>query len=253
MKRRILSLLLALVLCMAVPAYAANAPQLSASGEQLVMDTAALLTQREASALNARLLEVSRTYGAQLVVITLSSMEGNNIDTFIESVYDGMELGYGSSHDGALLLVSMDPREYRILTNGLADEAIGASGIDAIGSLIVSDLSDGNYANAFHGFADECEYYLNGHLNGFPFDPGGTLLLSLIIGLVIGLVVVLILRAQLKSVRKQHQANVYIKPGSMHLTVSRDLFLYRTVDRHKKETSSSGSSRPSRSVGGGSF
>ena len=67
------------------------------------------------------------------------------------------------------------------------------------------------------------------------------------------LVVALILKGQLKSVRKQNQANVYVKPGSMQLTTSNDFFLYRTVDRTKKESSSSSSSGSSRNVGGGSF
>ena len=78
-------------------------------------------------------------------------------------------------------------------------------------------------------------------------------MIALGIGIVAGVVVAMVLKGQLKSVRKQNQANVYVKPGSMKLTASNDFFLYRTVDRRKKESSSSGSSGSSRSVGGGSF
>lgn len=250
MKRRFLSLVLALALCamMVLTAYAA-------SDEFLVLDEAGLLTDSEAEALNTKLQNISSTYNAQIVVVTIDTLEGSDIDEFIELVYDEMEFGYGTGHDGALLLVCMDLREYRILTNGMAQDAMGDFEIELIGDLIVPDLSDGYYADAFNTFADECEYYLNGHLNGFPFEPGATLLIALVIGLVVGVVTALILRGQLRSVHQQRKADVYVKPGSMQLTTCNDFFLYRTITRRKKESnsSSSGSSGSSRSVGGGSF
>lgn len=252
MKKRIISLTLALLLCIvfALPAYAA------AVEENLVYDEADLLSDAEEMELQEKLLTISHTYNAQLVVATVDSVDGNDIDAFINYVYDEMEFGYGQNHDGVLLLVCMDIREYRILTNGMADAAIGESGIESIGDHIVYDLSEGYYADAFYSFADECEYYLNGYLNGFPFEFGANLLIAAVIGIVAGLVVALVLKGQLKSVRQQKQANVYIKNGSMQLTARSDIFLYRTVDRRKKvktSSSSSGSSGSSRSVGGGKF
>jgi len=225
-------------------------------GQLLVLDEADLLSDSEEAALNTKLSTISSTYSAQIVVGTIESMEGGDIDQFIELAYDEMGLGYGDNHDGVLLLVCMDPREYRILSNGFAGEAIDSGDIDDIGDAIVSDLSDGDYAAAFDEFVDQCDYYLGGFINGFPFKFGKNLLIALVIGIVAGLIVAFILKGQLKSVRQQKQANVYIKPGSMQLTTSNDFFLYRTVDRRKKESSSSGSSNSSgssRSTGGGSF
>ena len=222
----------------------------------MVFDEADILSDAEELALEEKLVDASYAYDAQLVVATISDLDGGDIDGFIEFIYDEMDFGFGENHDGALLLVCMDPREYRILTNGMADEAIGESGINAIGDVIVSDLSDGNYSDAFNSFADECAYYLDGHINGFPFKFGKNLVIALVIGIIAGVVVALALKAQLKTVRQQKQANVYIKSGSMQLTASNDIFLYRTVERRKKENNSSGSSGSSgssRSVGGGSF
>ena len=232
-----------------------NAPA-GIDGEILVLDDANLLTESEAEALNEKLQKISSTYNAQIVIGTIPSMEGGSIDEFIELAYDEMGLGYGAGHDGVFLLVCMDPREYRILSNGMANAAIGDFEIGLIGELIVTDLSDGYYADAFDIFADECEYYLNGYLNGFPFEVEANLLIALVVGLVAGVVTALVLKGQLKTVRQQRKADVYVKPGSMQLTTSNDFFLYRTLDRRKKESSSSGSSGSSgssRSVGGGSF
>ena len=250
MKRRIISVVLVLAVCAAlcISAYAAE--------EQLVMDEASLLTNSEKAALNDRLQQISTTHGAQVVVMTVKSLQGTYIDRFINDTYDQLGLGYGENRDGVLLVVCMDPREYRILTNGMANQAIGDDEIDIICDIIVSDLSDGNYADAFESFADECEFYINGHLNGFPFDVGATLVFSLVIGVVIGLITVFVMKSKLKSVRRQNRAHEYVKNDSFEVTTRLDLFLYRTVSRRRKaqnNSSSSGSSRSSRSVGGGKF
>ena len=221
--------------------------------EYLVFDEADLLNDSEELALEEKLADLSGKYGAQIVVCTIESMDGGDIDEFLGYLYDEMEFGYGENHDGVLLLVCMDPREYRILSNGFAGEAIDSGDIDSIGDVIVSDLSDGNYAAAFDKFADQCDYYLDGHLNGFPFNAGKNLLICLIIGIVAGVVVAFVLKGQLKTVRKQNQANVHVKPGSMQVTVRNDFFLYRDVTRTKKESSNSSGSGSSRSTGGGSF
>lgn len=224
--------------------------------EILVFDEAALLDSGEEAELTQKLEEISQSYDAQLVVYTLDAVAVSaGIDTYVEAIYDGNGFGYGENRDGVLLLVSMNPREYRILSNGFAGSVIGPDEIQTISNKIQPDLSAGNYAKAFDTFADSCEYYLDGAENGFPFKFGKNLLISLGVGLLIGLIVALILKAQLKSVRKQDRANVYVKPGSMQVTLRNDLFLYRNVSRTKKQSSnqSSGGGGSSRSVGGGSF
>lgn len=248
MSKKIISAILILVLCFAL-AFSA-----SAATTANVYDDANLLSDSEETQLAQKLSSISEQYNAQVVIMTVSSTSGS-IDTYLEDVYDGMEMGYGTNHDGVLLLIGMGTREYRILSNGFAAEAITSSDIDMIGDVIVPDLSEGNYADAFHAFADECAYYLDGYINGFPFAFGTTLFICLIIGFVVGLIVALVLKGQLKSVRQQNRANNYLKPGSMQLNVHKDMFLYRNVTRTKKvsNNSSGGSGGSSRSTGGGSF
>ena len=220
----------------------------------LVWDEAELLNETEVAQLNSKLESISKKYKAEIRVVTLSSMDGGDIDEFLEYLYDESGFGYGENHDGVLLVVCMDPREYRILSNGFAGEAITSGDIDAIGEAFKFDLSDGNYADAFDTFADKCEYYLDGHINGFPFNTGKNLLICLGIGLVVALIVTGIWKSQLKSVRKQSAANAYVKAGTMQITQSGDFFMYRNVTKTQKQSSSSsGSSGSSRSTGGGSF
>lgn len=224
-----------------------------ADEEVLVYDQAGLLSDTEAAALNEKLREISEEYEAQIIIATIDTLDDGDIDGFVEDFYDDMEFGYGKDHDGVLLLVCMDPREYRILSNGFAADALEDEQIEAIGEAIASDLSDDEYTDAFDVFADQCDYYLDGYLNGFPFNSTENLAIALVVGLVVGVIVALVLKGQLKSVRKQNQANVYVKPGSMQITSRSDLFLYRDVTRTEKESSKSSDSDSSRNVGGGSF
>ena len=249
MKRRLVCVLLALVLFLSL-AISVSA----ASADWFLIDEADLLTGAEEAALSEKLLDVSRKYNAQIVVVTISSAEFS-VDDYVEFLYDSMGFGYGSNYDGVLLLVCMDPREYRILSNGFTADAIGSREIDDMGDMIRPDLSSGNYAAAFGSFAECCDHYLDVQANGAPFNFSKNLIICLIIGLVIGLIVVLVLKGQLKSVHQQHLAHDYVKEGSMNLTIQRDMFLYRNVTRTKRESSGSSGSGggSSRNVGGGSF
>jgi len=222
-----------------------------------VYDEADLLTDDQETALEQKLRENSQTYKAQLVVCTLASMDGGDIDAFVDYLYDSMGFGYGENKDGVLLLISMDPREYRILSNGYAGVAIGPEQIDTLCDFMDTYLPNGHYVAALNSFADQCGEMLEYYQNGSPFRVGKNLAISLVIGLAVGLIVVFILKGQLKSVRKQDRAHVYVKQDSMKLTYQRDIFLYRNVTRTKKqervESASSGSGGTARSKGGGSF
>ena len=248
--KKLFSLMLALVLVLSM------AVSVSAATDAFVYDEAGLLSEGERADLANRLAQLSDTYNAQIVVVTIASAQGSDVDLILEYLYDTAGFGYGEDLDGVLLLVCMDPREYRILSNGYCDAAIDSADINAIGSVIVDDLSYGNYADAFDTFAEKCAYYLDGHLNGFPFNFGMNLMIALMIGLIAGLITAKSLKGQLKTVHKKNEAKNYIKSGSMNLHTQNDVFLYRDVKRTpkpKENTTRSSSGGSSRSTGGGSF
>ena len=138
MKKRLFSALLVLILVLSMAA------AVSAATDEFVYDAARLLSQREEAALVDKLEQLSDTYGAQIVVMTLDSTNGHDVDILVEDVYDDMGLGYGNGYDGVLLMVAMDVREYRILSNGYPGEAIDEYDIENICDNIESYLSDGS-------------------------------------------------------------------------------------------------------------
>lgn len=250
MMKKVTSALLVCLLCLLLAV-----PALAASGQEHLLDEADLLTEREEATLVAQLQRISDTYGTQIAVCTVSFTPGGDADAYIEMFYDRNGFGYGPDRSGVLLVVCMDIREFRILSNGAAADALTPGRIDEISEMITRYLPDGEYAAAFDEFAYQCAYYLDGQINGFPFAHGRTLLIAIIVGLAIGLIVAFSLKGQLKSVRIQRQANDYVKPGSMQLRQHSDLFLYNTVRRTRRESSNSSRSGGggSRHVGGGRF
>lgn len=251
MKKKLFSLILILVLVLGM------ALSVSAATDSFVYDDAGLLSAEEAASLEQRLAQLSDTYDAQIVVVTLAETDTDPV-LLDDYIYDSMGFGYGAGYDGVMLLMCMDVREYRIISNGWCGEAITSDNIDSIGDVIVPDLSGGYYADAFHAFADECEYYMDGYINGYPFEFGINLIIALAIGLVVGLITATVLKAQLKSVRSQDRAHNYVKAGSLDLRVQNEVFLYQDVQRVPKPSESSdsyshSSGGGSRSSGGGSF
>ena len=252
MLKRLFSLILALALCLslAVSVGAAQLPRL--------VDAADLLYDWEEEQILERLDQVSRELQVDLVIVTMESLGGYSADGVIEAFYDEYGYGYGINRDGVCLLVAMAERDYRILANGFGADAITLSEIYDIGDDVAYYLTDGDYAEAFDTFIDACIYEIRVQVNGVPFNFGLSLLVSLVIGFVVALIATGIMAAKLRSVRGQSAARDYIKPGSMHIKRSADIFLYRTVDRrHKPRDSSSGSRSHGggggRHVGGGKF
>lgn len=244
MKKRVMSVFLVLLLCvvMVLPVSAAH-PRL--------VDEADLLTDDEHNALQALLMDVSNRIQLDVVILTVNTLEGKTPMDYADDYYDANGYGFGAERDGILLLVSMEDRDWWISTSGFAITAFTDAGIEYLSEQFLPYLSSGVYIDAFTIFAEQCEVFVNQAHMGEPFDignmpydgfnPGFTFLLCLAVGFVLALIITGIMRSQLKSVRKRASAADYVKPGSLDVTVSNDLYLYRNVVRVRRETSSSGS------------
>ena len=113
-------------------------------------------------------------------------------------------------------------------------------------------------AAAFTVYADQCEDFLVQAAKGEPYDNGNmpkdfNLIIDIAIGIVIGILIALIIvgrqKSALKTVRRQVAAREYMRSGSLKLTAQNEQYLYNTVDRIRKESSSGGSSTHESSSG----
>ena len=264
---------LVLLLALAVPAFAADG---FADLYYRMNDSAEVLTEDEDSELEASLEELSVRQSFDVVVATIDSLEDEgytSMEECADDLYDYCQFGYGENRDGVLLLVSIGDRKWHISTCGYGITAFTDAGIQYLGEQMTPFMADGDYAGAFRTFVQWSDTYIDAARAGHPYDVNNLpreplslmyLFLALGIGLVLAWVVVSVMKSQLRSVAFQENAASYGREGSMNLTNSRELFLYRDVHRTErpKESSSSdsggssthtSSSGTTHGGGGGSF
>lgn len=271
MKNKLFSIFMIPVLCLLLvtPVFA----QENAVSEHpsRVVDEADILTDDEETDLLTCIDEISERQEFDVVVVTEESLDGQSARDYAADYYDYNDYGMGEDKDGILLLVSMEEREWFILTTGYGIDAFSDADLGRLEDVFLSELSSGNYQEAFLAFAEECDSHLTYIENrvddgeGYQQDYGEdyeevyvveeehfpNVILSLVIGLLLAFIPVSIMSGQLKSVKAQRAAGVYIKSGSEKITLRRDDFLYHTINRvpRPKENHHSGGSRG----GGGSF
>ena len=234
----------------------------------LVVDRADLLSESEERELANRLDRLSAELRCEIAVVTVSSLGGKTAEAFADDFFDENGYGCGAEDDGVLLLIAMTEREWHITTHGSARAALSSGGFDGLEDRMTPSLSAGQYDKAFKTFALGCEYYLRyerdpssvsedsvwqSYLKDAP-RPGVLLLIAASLGIVCSFLIVNGMKSKLTSVRSRDDANDYIRAGSFSLTKSRDIFLYHTVSRVRRDSdrSSGGSHRSSsgRSHGG---
>ena len=231
-----------------------------------VVDMAELLSDSDKTALLSKLDEISERQKLDIVVLTVNTLDGKTPRDYADDFYDYNGYGFGENKDGILLLVSMEDRDWWISTTGYGITALTDAGIEYITEKFLSDLSDGDYAQAFTTYAELCDQFITqaktgesydtGNMPKEPFNVAWNILVAFVIGLVVAFVVTNIMKKQLKTVQLKSEANNYVKSNSMIVTENRDLFLYNQVSRRArpKETdnrsgSSGGSSTHTSSSG----
>jgi uncharacterized protein len=79
-----------------------------------VIDQANLLDDSFASQLDERLRVLEEETGAQVVVLTIPSLEGDSLEDFSMRVVETWKLGRADTDDGVLILIARDERRMRI-------------------------------------------------------------------------------------------------------------------------------------------
>ncbi len=207
-------------------------------------DPDGLLSKEDDNALNEKLNEISHDQNVDITAAIVNSLDGKSAEAYADDLYDACDFGYGEEHDGVLLLVGLNDRDWHISTCGYGIAAFTDYDIQYIGEEIKPFLSDGNYLEAFETYADLCDDRLDqienyeGNYETEPVSRGFLspvwILISLGVGFVGALLAVGVSKSKLKSVSMQKEAQNYVRPGSMHLTNSSDHFLYRNVTRTPK-------------------
>ena len=242
-----------------------------AEGLPLVMDDAGLLTQDAVDALSVEAQKLSDTYAMDVVIHTTESLRGQTARDYAADYYDYNGYGRGEAHDGVMLMLAMEDRDWYILTTGRGIDAITDYGIETISGDIVPYFSGGDYAGGFSRFLHDVDAFLKQFETGRPYDVDnrvqlrspferatGIAVYLAIAAAVIAGVVLLVMILGMKTARPQYSAGQYVKEGSFEVSRSQDIYLYRTQTRTRVESKSSSgggsstfTSSSGRSHGGG--
>ena len=257
MNKRLIALFFAVLICIA-----SIAPAFAQPAVPRMVDDAVLMLESDVSDLNKKLDEISERQQFDVAIVTVNSLDGATTQNYADDYFDYNGFGYGDTRDGVLLLISMEERDWYISTCGYGITAFTDAGITYIGEQMGTDLSNGFYYDAFNTYADLCDEFVTQANNGTPYDVDNmpkesfaflaALFIAVVIGAVVSGIVCLVFALQLKSVHRESAASNYIKQGSMHVTDSREYFLYSKTDRERKpepSSSSGGSSTHTSSSG----
>ncbi len=136
------ALALALLACLASAAAAAQ-PVPPLTGR--VVDAADMLSPTTEAAITARLAAFEDSTSTQIVVLTVPSLGGSDLEAFSTDVFRTWGIGQTGSNNGALLLIARDDRTLRIEVGyGLEGDLTDARAATIIRETIVPRMRDGD-------------------------------------------------------------------------------------------------------------
>jgi uncharacterized protein len=123
-------ILAALVLCLASLAFALDFPPLTGR----VVDQANIMTSQSRTDLEAKLKELEDKSSIQLLVATVKSLQGGDVETYANGLFRSWKLGEAKKNNGVLLLIA--PAEHKVRI----EVGYGLEGTltDALSSVIIS-------------------------------------------------------------------------------------------------------------------
>ncbi|NNL76728.1 MAG: hypothetical protein HKO68_10380, partial [Desulfobacterales bacterium] len=117
-----------------------------------VIDLADIIDDSVETKMNRYLRELESKTTAQMAVLTLKSLEGQNLEEFsITVAHDKWKLGHKDMDNGVLLVVALNDRKYRIevgygLEGVLPDSLVGSIGRQ----YLVPNFRKGDYSSGIY-------------------------------------------------------------------------------------------------------
>lgn len=229
-----------------------SAAQAESGFEGWVQDDAGLLEVQEESELETECARLFDEHGTGVYIVTTPDFGGGDIKNWQRQVFSEYDLGADSDGSGVMLAISMAERDWGLVGFGAASEAFTTYGRERLGELILDNLSDGDFYEAFSKYLSIADDYLTAEEEGSPYTEnhryGEGWRIPLIIGvsflisLGVSVGVLMYWKKGMNTRVRQNDATDYLKAGSFSLSNQSNMFLYHTVSRTQRpKDNSSGS------------
>ena len=213
-----------------------------------ITDEAELLSESEFDKLSKKADAIRSKYNFDVAIYTEEYMSGDDAESRADDIFDYGGYGCGAEKDGIILYISEMPRAYHFSTHGKGIKYFNKNGLAYMEKQVLPFLKEDNFDAAAEAFFEQSEKLLGMASSGNIFNEkqytlgyllcviGGALLIPLLLAYYMT-------KKQLEKMKtavKQDYASDYMKPGSMNMHDSRDIFLYSTVTKTEKPKNNSG-------------
>jgi uncharacterized protein len=238
-------LLIYLLLCQFLWSFAQNIPS-KPSPARFVNDLANMFPSNQADALEAKLRIYFDSTSTQMVVVTVESLEGYDVESYAYEVASKWGIGQKGKDNGLLILVAKQERKIRIEVGyGLEGSIPDAACKQVIRQVITPRFKEGNFYAGIDQGVDQLIALASGQYKADEKEKGGG---ELYIFLAIIVVFVLIsFLSKLSSYKKSHIG----RNGLDTLTII--ALLFDSFGGGGRGGGSSGGGSSSWDFGGGSF
>ncbi len=229
-----------------------------------IVDEADVLSDDEEQTLLEKINDITDATGFDLVIYTTPTSYdyGSDRALLARDFYQFNGYGYDEEYSGSVFMICFEEgnRGWESQGCGLVRQYFTEENINALDDYIDSDMRNGNYYEAMLTYTDKLsELYSNGTLVYEEDNTVFNIIVAAVLALIIAAIVTKVLYSGMKKVKIATNADLYIVPGSEHIRVSRDHFLYIHTRRVLREnnsnkggsTFSGGSSSGGRSFSGG--
>src|SRR5499427_3053957 len=159
MVKRQACVLAGLALCLASLALALDFPPLTGR----VVDQANIMTAQSRTDLEAKLKELEDKSSIQLVVATVKSLQGSDVETYANGLFRSWKLGEAKKNNGALLLIAPAEHKVRIEVGyGLEGTLTDALSSVIISSAVVPRFKTGDFSGGIERGVDGIVSVLSG-------------------------------------------------------------------------------------------
>jgi len=144
--------IIAVVLFLLLVSFAvASTPEPPAVPRDYVVDLAGVMDNSVKSQLNALLLELEQKTTAQVIILTVRSLDGQGIEEFALNTLTKWKLGQKGKDNGVLIAVAVQDRKYRLeigygLEGVLPDSLVGTIGR----TYMVPNFRKGDYSSGIY-------------------------------------------------------------------------------------------------------
>jgi uncharacterized protein len=134
-----------------------------------VYDFAKMMSQSEVKSLEQKLIRYSDTTSTQMVVITVNSLQGNDIAIYATELAHKWGIGQADKDNGILILASKDDRKITIRSGyGVEHLLTDALSRRIIENIIKPEFRQGNFYGGFDKATTAIMQIMNGEYKGEP-------------------------------------------------------------------------------------